>query len=260
MKTGRTFKLPEEAQLPAAPVSLVASQRDLGALLYETYTGWKGWSDHFTCGPLDRARFAIDFAGIELRDRDFFEIGFGPGALIAWAREQGARVKGSELNAESLAAAAAAGIEVVGTDFEDTGELGEGTLDIVAAYDVFEHLDAPTLKAKLAAIDRALRPGGMLILRYPNGQSPFGLPSQHGDVTHLQALSEMKVAQLGAGTALRTKSYRGAAFVAHPRILHRVAVWVRNRLRRTIIRIIQFAIATDIPLEPVMVHVLVKTH
>lgn len=231
---------------------------DFGAALYDSYTDWKGWSDHFTCGALDRERFREDFKGIHLQGKRLLEIGFGPGALLAWAREQGAEVAGSELNAESLAAAEKAGVPLLAPDFERTGALGEGAFDIVVAYDVFEHLDPPTLKAKLVAIDRALRPGGLLVLRYPNGQSPFGLPSQHGDVTHLQALSEMKLRQLASGTAFVTQSYRGAAFAAHPRLVHRIAVWLRNLLRRAMIRVIQFAIATDIPLEPVMVHVMRK--
>lgn len=235
-----------------------AAAGDFGASLYDSYTSWKGWSDYFTCGALDRERFREDFAGVALKGKRLLEIGFGPGALLAWAREQGAEVAGSELNTESLAAAHAAGIPLVGSDFERTGELGEGAFDIVVAYDVFEHLDPPTLQAKLVAIDRALRPGGLLVLRYPNGQSPFGLPSQHGDVTHAQALSEMKLRQLADGTSLVTQSYRGAAFAAHPRLTHRLAVWLRNRLRRTMIRLIQFAIATDIPLEPVMVHIMRK--
>lgn len=242
----------------AAPTERETPEREFESKLYESYSNWKGWSDHFTCGGLDRERFREDFAGIDLAGKALLEIGFGPGALLAWAREMGAVVTGSEINAESLAAASREGIPVVPPDFERTGALADGSFDIVVAYDVFEHLDAPTLKAKLVALDRALRPGGLLVLRYPNGQSPFGLPSQHGDVTHLQALSEMKVTQLADGTGLVTQSYRGAAFAAHPRLVHRVAVWFRNRLRRAIIRVIQFAIATDIPLEPVMVHILRK--
>lgn len=249
--------IPSAADSAATP-AITAHDREFSAMLYQTYTQWKGWSEHFACGNLDRARFAEDFVGIALENRDLLEIGFGPGAFLAWAREQGARVSGSEFNAESLAAARENGIPLVGTEFETSGELADGSLDLVVAYDVFEHLDAPTLKAKLAAIDRALKPGGLLVMRYPNGQSPFGLPSQHGDVTHLQALSEMKLNQLAEGTALRTQSYRGAAFAAHPRLSHRLVTWIRNRLRRAMIRAIQFAIATDIALEPVMVHVMRK--
>ena len=235
------------------------AERAFDSALYDGYTRWKGWQDHFVCGPLDRARFEADFAGIDVSGKRLLEIGFGPGALLAWAREKGAEVIGSELNAESMAAAGEAGVPLVASDFERSDELAEQSLDLVVAYDVFEHFDTATLKAKLAAIERALKPGGLLVLRYPNGQSPFGLPSQHGDITHLQALSEMKMRQLSHGTRFVTHSYRGAAFVAHARLTHRIAVWLRNRLRRAMIRLIQFAIATDIPLDPVMVHVLRKT-
>lgn len=227
--------------------------------MYDGYSRWKGWDQHFSCSDLDRERFRIDFAGIDLSGKRLLEIGFGAGALLVWARERGAEVSGSEINEDSIAAAKTVGVPLIGAAFEQTGELGEAAWDIIVAYDVFEHLDPPMLKAKLVAIGRALRPGGLLVLRYPNGQSPFGLPSQHGDATHIQALSEMKMRQFAEGTPLVTKSYRGAAFAAHPRLTHRVVTWFRHGIRSAMMRMIQFAIATDIPLDPVMLHVMRKS-
>lgn len=226
--------------------------------LYGDYWQWKGWGDRFVCGPLDRERFRSDLAGIDLRGKRVLEIGFGQGAFLVWAREQGADVSGTELDSTSLDAAREAGFDIVSADFERTGELGAAEFDVIVAYDVFEHLSAEDLVAKLAAIDRALCPQGLLVMRYPNGQSPFGLPSQHGDATHVLALSEMKMRQFAAGTGLRTESYRGAAFVARPTLAHRLVVKLRNVVRRAMIRAIQFAMATDIPLEPVMVHTMRK--
>lgn len=227
--------------------------------LYGGYWQWKGWTQRFVCGALDRERFRLDLSGIDLRGKRVLEIGFGQGAFLAWAREQGAIVSGTELDSASVDAAREAGFETVNAAFEQTGELDGTEFDIVVAYDVFEHLSAEDLVAKLAAIDRALCSRGLLVMRYPNGQSPFGLPSQHGDATHILALSEMKMRQFAAGTALRTESYRGAAFVAYPTLVHRLIVKVRSAVRRVMIRAIQFAMATDTPLEPVMIHTMRKT-
>jgi len=43
-----------------------------------------------------------------------------------------------------------------------------------------------------------LRDGGHFIARFPNGDSPFGLPYQNGDVTHVTAIGSGKVAFFAA--------------------------------------------------------------
>ena len=53
--------------------------------------------------------------------------------------------------------------------------------DTVVAFDVFEHFALEEIEARLAALETMIRPGGHLLMRFPNGQSPFGLVLQHGD-------------------------------------------------------------------------------
>ena len=228
-----------------------------GNALYADYDAWKGWDRAFAFTPDEAAYFAAELGGAPA-GLDLFEIGFGDGAFLGWAQAQGARVSGSELTPAAVAAAEAQNVPLIAPDFEAVGALAPHSLDWVVAFDVFEHLDGATIRAKLAAIDAALRPGGRLLLRFPNGQSPFGLGPQHGDATHVTPLSRAKIEQFAQGTSLKTLRYGG---VARPRVgglPTRLVRGLRYILRDLHKAWLNFLYATDIELEPVVVHVLVK--
>lgn len=225
--------------------------------LYADYDAWKGWANPFSWNAEEGRYFAAEL-GRDPTGLDVLEIGFGNGAFLGWARDRGARVRGSELTPAAVEAAQAAQIPLVAPDFEVTGELGEASLDAVVAFDVFEHLDPATLTPKLAAIARALRPGGVLVLRYPNGQSPFGLDPQHADATHVIALSRAKIEQYAAGTGLRTIRYGATARVASGSVPRDAVRMLRYALRGIHARLIRFIYATDVELAPVVTQVLTR--
>ena len=235
-----------------------ASTAALDTAIYANYTAWKKWQNFFEPNDLDRLRYEGDFAGLPLADRTLLEIGFGTGSLLAWAREQGADVIGCERTEDSKAAARAHGVALIEGDFTEPGALVSASLDYAIAIDVFEHLSAETIRASLFALATALRPGGMIVLRYPNGQSPFGLTAQHGDITHRVALSRMIVEQLALGSGLETVRYGSATFPRRPGLLSGAVSVARRVLRAAMIRVIQFAFATDVPLDAVVVQVLRK--
>ena len=56
--------------------------------------------------------------------------------------------------------------------------------DLVIALDVMEHINKKDLEKFLFEVQRVLIKGGKFIARVPNGDSPFGLPLQNGDLTH----------------------------------------------------------------------------
>ena len=128
----------------------------------------------------------------------------------------------------------------------------------MVAFDVFEHLTPETIIAKLAAIDRLLRPGGRLLLRYPNGQSPFGLAPQNADATHIVALSRAKIEQYADGTSLETIRYGGVARPIAPKIITRAARSVRYFLRDLHMAALRFIYAADVELEANVCQLMVK--
>lgn len=81
--------------------------------LYTDYEGWKGWTKPFTATPDERAYFEGETRDVKIRAADVLEIGFGSGSFLAWARERGARIAGSEINETLLTAAREEGIELL---------------------------------------------------------------------------------------------------------------------------------------------------
>jgi SAM-dependent methyltransferase len=70
--------------------------------------------------------------------------------------------------------------------------------DLIAAFDVAEHIPAQELPGFMRALKERCAPGGLLLLRYPNGDSPFSLLHQNGDLTHLSAIGRNKLQQLAS--------------------------------------------------------------
>jgi 2-polyprenyl-3-methyl-5-hydroxy-6-metoxy-1,4-benzoquinol methylase len=223
---------------------------------YEGYAQWQGWSDFLVCEPLYAEYFAAEFRGLALRDKDLLEIGFGPGRLLGWARAQGARVSGVEVNPWSLDCARRAGIAVPGQDFSALGAELSDTLDLIVAFDVFEHLSHRAIRDHLEAATKTLRAGGVLMLRYPNAQSPFGLPAQHGDASHVSALSRAIIERLCEGLPLATERYAGACRargVWGPKRLARMLRFAAQDLAEASIRALY---GFGEPMSPVVVHML----
>lgn len=225
---------------------------------FAEYDSWKGWQATFSPSADEAFYYAAELHGISLAGCRVFEIGFGTGAFLGWAKSQGASVMGSEVTPALAKSAEDHGLQLIPADFEDHEILASESLDLIAAFDVFEHLSMDMIAAKLRAIDAALKPGGYLILRYPNGQSPFGLFSQHGDATHITALSRAKIEQLAAGTALVTTRYGGVARPRASQFGKRLVRGIRYLIRDMHMRAINFIYGSDVELEPVVTQLMIK--
>lgn len=129
---------------------------------------------------------------------------------------------------------------------------------MVAAFDVFEHFTLDEIDARLRAVEMMLRPGGHLILRFPNGQSPFGLMPQNGDVTHKTALSKHMIEQLCRDTSLRALRYKGVYRVRGPIGLKRAVRRARYLARDLMGAVLNGIYAYDIPRDAVVVLVMRK--
>ena len=180
--------------------------------LYDGYETWKGWQGSFQYGPVEAERFAGELRGIKVADRTVLELGYGDGQMLAWLRDQGARVLGTEINETFLEAGREAGFEVHGSDLTALLASRAGQIDRIIAFDLFEHFDLAELIEAFGALRRLLAPEGLIIARFPNGQSPFGRHYQHGDITHKSVLSVPKIRQLSALAGLEIQragnSYR----------------------------------------------------
>lgn len=145
-----------------------------------------------------------------LAGRSAIDVGCGAGLLTEPLARLGAKVTGLDAAAENVAAASAHA-EAVGLEIDyrnaDIETLECETFDLVTSMEVIEHVTDPA--AFVAALERALAPGGLMLLSTPNrtamsrimlveaaerlGQVPRGTHDWHKFLTP-EELTEMLVA------------------------------------------------------------------
>jgi SAM-dependent methyltransferase len=226
---------------------------------YANYTAWKQWDGAFAPTDREARYFAAEFRAMPLRGLRVLEIGFGNGAFLAFANGEGARVTGSEINAEMCAAARKHGFDAFEGSLAELAARAE-RYDLVAAFDVLEHWNTTELVENFRAIHALLRPGGLFVSRFPNGQSPFGRVFQHGDFSHKSTLSTYKIEYLAALAGFEIVRIDNARRVpSRPGPLASVRHWWLARRRRRIERsIARLYGIRKLPLDPNLVAVLKK--
>ena len=166
---------------------------DSKADLYSGYVDYKAWAGESSFLP-ENYQALLASAGIAGSSR-LLEIGFGAGTFLDWARAQGHQIEGIEILPEMVKAASGRGhkVHLVGDS-----ALLSGELDGVVAIDVLEHLDVAQLRSYFRLIRPLLKPAGVLVARFPNGDSPFVGRYHFGDLTHERPLTSASLAQVAA--------------------------------------------------------------
>jgi SAM-dependent methyltransferase len=179
------------------------------------YVEWKSWSpgEFGRYSTLDAGYYAAEFGVSAAPDGRALEIGFGNGSALAWLRDRGADTYGVEANPLLVERAN----QLLGPDraFADlqnpTLSRMSGTFTHVIALDVLEHVPMDGLPAMLSRVGTLLAPGGLAVLRFPNGDSPFGRINQHGDPTHVTTLGSARIAFFAARAGLEVVAVRAPA-------------------------------------------------
>jgi len=198
------------------------------------YRDWKNW-DETRFAQYDRAEavyFAAEFAKAGLTPAKGFsllEIGFGNGHFAGWVRAQGWRYAGTEQDPELVGRARAAGFSAHESSTPLDTVTGAGSLDLVIAFDVLEHLTFDEIITLLEAARGALKPTGHFMARFPSGDSPFGRVIQHGDMTHRSIIGSGIVQQLAQKAGFDVVQIRAP-------VLPVFGVGLISGLRRAVIR------------------------
>jgi 2-polyprenyl-3-methyl-5-hydroxy-6-metoxy-1,4-benzoquinol methylase len=172
--------------------------------LRDDYSDWKGWTSsnfgHFSEAAARYFDWHLTRAlpghvpGLTL-----LELGFGNGSFLGWARERGHTATGIETNPLLVDRARAAGFTAEG----NLDVLAASVrFDLIAGFDVLEHVEPAQMPALLGALAGRLRPGGAMLFRFPNAESPWGLQLQYGDWTHVGALGTSRMLQLALSVGL----------------------------------------------------------
>jgi 2-polyprenyl-3-methyl-5-hydroxy-6-metoxy-1,4-benzoquinol methylase len=182
-----------------------------------SYVAWKGWVNDTPFGELERGD--AQYFRSELRSivksgtpiNDVLEVGYGNGAFLAYCRSLGWNVTGTELDPELVAVASRAGYNVLSA--QDAAKLANDSFDLIVLFDVLEHIPQDAIVDFLSQLASKLRPGGRMLMRFPNADSWLGNPLQNGDPTHATAIGYLKMTYFALQSSLTFVSFRGA----HPR-------------------------------------------
>lgn len=103
-----------------------------------------------------------------LKPRSVLDVGCGRGLLLTQLRERlpSARLVGTDISADSVARARAAGLEAECAEIASGLPFDDEAFDCVVFAEIIEHLVDPD--AALVNISRILRTGGKLVLTTPN--------------------------------------------------------------------------------------------
>ncbi len=186
----------------------------IGSGYGKDYLNWRKWGNG-TFGALTRSEKSYFSAEIKRCKRTFpkgtnvLEIGFGNGSFLTFARQQDWNVFGTEVNGELVNAARDAGFDVAHA--ETISDFPDGSCELVVAFDVLEHVAQDLIVDFMLDVKRVLKPGGCFIARCPNGDSPFGLVNQNGDITHITAIGRGKARYFATRTDMELVYLGGEA-------------------------------------------------
>lgn len=157
------------------------------------YLTWKNWDansfGNYTKWHASFFRSEIKKTGLT-KVEDVLEVGFGNGEFISFSEASGFSTVGVEICFELVETARDRGYEA----YTHLDEVPNNRLfDLIILFDVLEHIEQPEIPNLLNKLKKTLKPGGTILARFPNGDSPFGRPHQHGDITHKTTIGSGKI-------------------------------------------------------------------
>lgn len=230
---------------------------------YDSYRQWKGWDTGCHLQPWQERYFEKELTrACPATFKAVLELGFGNGEFLLWAKKQGAEPVGVEIIPELVQAASKIGLEVY--EWNIVAEVDQGspiagkTFDCIVAFDVIEHMDVEMAQRALQRMALYLNSGGKVILRFPNGESPFYLPLQNGDHTHRMNVTKSKLEHIAINSGLKLDGYYNSARVANVRSTAWLK-WLLYRMRDLIEVTIGYGYYNKrVPLDPAATAVLSK--
>lgn len=168
---------------------------------YADYGEFKGWDSNHNQSSIEIFEAEMKKANVP-KGAVILELGFGNGEFLDWARNSGYNVHGLETNQSLVDLAKEKGHKVHCCPVQKIDEMNfhQDQFDLVVMFDLLEHLYPLEIFNLFASLRTMVKKGGRVLVRFPNGISPFGLQLQHSDMTHVTALSSERMRQVAHRT------------------------------------------------------------
>jgi 2-polyprenyl-3-methyl-5-hydroxy-6-metoxy-1,4-benzoquinol methylase len=177
---------------------------------YADYSTWKGWLTKQPFAELSdnqdkQFQLQLKRFNIPYVDINALEVGYGNGSFIKFLIKNNSKVEGVEIQSTLLEAAEKIGIPVQSS----INDVANGPYDLIAAFDVLEHLTIEELQTFFLKCKSVLKNDGVMLFRFPNAESFAGLGAQNGDFTHITAIAQSKLQQLIEPLGFKITSFEG---------------------------------------------------
>ena len=179
---------------------------------YNKYVDFKGWNDcDFGFCSENKYKYyssLIQHIAVSLpASASVLELGFGNGSFLGFCKRMKWQVVGIEVIESLVKLAKANGFSAYeGSSSDFRGK----SFDLICAFDVLEHIATNQLVSFLGDLGKLMNASSYLLVSFPNGDSPFSLPNQNGDLTHLNFIGRSKLNQAALMADLRVAKYLGA--------------------------------------------------
>jgi len=182
------------------------------------------------------------------RDGPVLELGAGDGSMLTYLRSTGFRdVGGIDISEEQAEVARSRGRAVRVQDGFEALSVPAGTLSGIVALDFLEHFTKAEIGDLLRLAATALRPGGFLLVRTPNGQGIFAGQVVYGDLTHATIFTPRSLRQALDLAGFSDVRFKEATFVRRGvRGRLRAFAWSWIRAGANVVRRVQAGTTQDI--------------
>lgn len=163
------------------------------------------------------------------RQEPVLEIGAGTGGTLRALRRAGfLQASGVDSSASQVQRANQLGVPVVlGDGLKVLADRPAASLGAIILLDVLEHLSVDQILDLLALARERLMPGGVLVVRVPNGEGLFSGAIRYGDLTHLRAFTQRSLRQAFSLRGLETVAVTPVRPLVHgPVSAARAALWI----------------------------------